>query len=375
MQAVNAIAGVGDVGPWRRALSGAAMAGGALLLALAGTLWWQQRGAEPAYRYVMGETVPTAELGALATRDGAPPVVRRVQVVAPGDAAPLADLKVLESPRGPVLLEWQARIDDPFLTLDTPVADVAALSAVLARHVPKDATVFAWWDHARLFQQLAGVNVAFERHLGLPLFVPDAWRGKRAGVEAAEHAFWRPAGRADDAALLDEKARFERFTSALLAPEAQGIAGLQALAAGKRAVLVLHLRDLILLGQMAPRKLGVAFQDFGAMGDVHGMVRRVHAWLDENKYPTYGVLSAPQRPLRALALTDEASGRTLAARLLPLMGNEQKDVAGATLVYRVGGYSVFEIAPLDGATGAAAAATVPAAAQPPAPGADAGSPR
>ena len=58
----------------------------------------------------------------------------------------------------------------------------------------------------------------------------------------------------------------------------------------------------------------------------------------------WGEVCARERPLRAIALTDEASGRTLAARLLPLMGNEQRDVAGATLVYRVGGFSVFELA-------------------------------
>ena len=116
---------------------------------------------------------------------------------------------------------------------------------------------------------------------------------------------------------------------------------------GKPIVLVLHLRDIILLGQMFPDRLGVAFQDFGASGDVHGMVRGVRAWLEQNGYVAYSVLQGRDMPVRAVALTDEASGRTLAARLLPFMGNEQSDVAGATLVYQVGGFSVFEIAPAD----------------------------
>ena len=43
--------------------------------------------------------------------------------------------------------------------------------------------------------------------------------------------------------------------------------------------------------------------------------------------------------------------------MLPVIGNDQRDVAGATLVYRVGGFVVYEIA---------AEATPPAGSQAPA---------
>ena len=43
-------------------------------------------------------------------------------------------------------------------------------------------------------------------------------------------------------------------------------------------------------------------------------------------------------------LTDAASAQTLAARLLPFVGNDQSDVPGATLVYKLGGFVVYEIA-------------------------------
>ena len=139
--------------------------------------------------------------------------------------------------------------------------------------------------------------------------------------------------------------QFQRFANALLSDEASGMAELQAIAGGKPAVLVLHVRDAILLGQMDSRRLGVAFTDLGALSDVHGMVRRVHDWLDHNQYPAYAMLQDKDSPVRAVALTDAASGKTLAARLLPFMGNDQQDVAGATLVYRVGGFVVYELAP------------------------------
>lgn len=329
-------------GGGRRRWSAVAIALGLALLAAAAGQMWMQRTVTPVYHYELGATVAEADLGPLAAFAQPQVSVRHAVVRSSDDAKPLAELEIAESARGPVLLNWRARVDDPFLTLTAPPEDVTALAEVLKRHVAKDRTLLAWWDVSRQFQLLSDVDVVFAQHLGLPLFVPAHWRAQQAGVEAIEQVFWR--GTADDVGS-EQLQRFRSFAHALVAPEQQGIAALQALAGGKTAVLVLHLRDLILLGQMVPEQLGVAFQDFGVMTDVHGMVRRVHAWLDQHKYPVYGVLQAKGQPTRAVALTDTASGKTLAARLLPLMGNDQQDVAGATLVYRVGGFSVFEIAP------------------------------
>jgi hydroxylamine oxidation protein HaoB len=322
----------------RRLLSGAAVVAGLALMVWGTVLLGRHLTAPPVYRYALGDAIAPAELAALGEQQV---TVRRASVRSGEPDTLLAELEVAETPTGPVLLQWQSRVDDPFLTLTVAPDDVAALAAVLRRHVPADASVLAWWDSSRQFQLLGGVKVAFDQHLGTPLFVPAHWSARRSGIDAVERAFWRGGG----ADLAPQQARFQRFADALLAPEDEGIAALQALAGGKTTVLVLHLRDLILLGQLAPKKMGVAFQDFGAMGDVHGMVRRVHGWLDQHKYPIYGALQGKDRPLRAIALTDAPSGKTLAARLLPLMGNDQHDVAGATLVYRVGGFSVFEIAP------------------------------
>ncbi|QEA14115.1 hydroxylamine oxidation protein HaoB [Comamonas flocculans] len=320
-----------------------AIVGGLVLIAAAALLLWRHASAPPIYHYVVGETLPASDAGALSAYAEAGYTLRRASVQAPERDTPLATLDIAETSAGPLLVNWQARVDDPFLTLAVPPEDVAALAQVLKRHVSGDATVLAWWDSSRQFKTLAGVDVNFASHLGLPLFVPAHWSGSRASVEAIERSFWSSG---DAAAAAGERERFRRFGEALVSPEAEGIAALRALAGeGKRVVLVLHWRDVILLGQMFPDKLGVAFQDFGATNDVHGMVRRVHAWLQEHKYTAYGVLQGGGQPLRAIALTDEPSGNTLAARLLPFMGNAQHDVQGATLVYQTGGFSVYEIAP------------------------------
>ena len=317
---------------------------GLALLLAACALLWQHFTAPPVYQYVIGETVPAAEAGPLAAYVEAGLTVRRASLQSAEQASSRATLDIAETAAGPVLLNWQARVDDPFMTLAVPPQDVVALSGVLKRHVSEQSKVFAWWDTSRQINALGAVDFMFDRHLGLPLFLPAHWSGQRAKIEKIENGFWTNG--ASDA--TNERERFRQFARALTAPEAEGMAMLRSLAGeGKPTILVLHLRDIILLGQMFPDRLGVAFQDFGASNDVHGMVRRVHAWLEEHKYAAYGVLQASGQPVRAIALTDAASAKTLAARLLPFMGNEQHDVSGATLVYQAGGFSVFEIAPAD----------------------------
>ncbi|MBS0506456.1 MAG: hydroxylamine oxidation protein HaoB [Proteobacteria bacterium] len=323
---------------WKRAIGIVSIATGICFMGGAGLLAWKHAGAPAAYRYELGAALAKDELGALAGLAEQSVVVRRATITA-ADAQPLAELELAETATGPVLLKWQPRVDDPFLTVATPAQDVAALAQVLQRHLPKDGQVLGWWDTSRQLRLLGGTPVRFDEHLGLPLFVPQRWQAQGAGIEAIERAFWKTG------ASEEQRTQFRRFANALLSDEASGMAELQAIAGGKPAVLVLHVRDAILLGQLDPRRLGVAFTDLGALSDVHGMVRRVHDWLDHNQYPAYAMLQDRDGPVRAVALTDAASGKTLAARLLPFMGNDQHDVAGATLVYRVGGFVVYELAP------------------------------
>ena len=341
-------------GRWRRFGSAAAFAVGLLLLIAGATLVWQHATAPTAYRYALGDPLPATDSGPLAPFVQAGRTLRPATVATPEDPAPLAELTVAESLTGPVLVRWQAKLDDPFLALMPPASDVAALAPVLERHVASGTSVLAWWDVSRQLALLSSPALAFSRHLGTPLFVPARWQAIRPDIEAIERDFW---GIADTPEFREEHARFQRFVDALLSDEQQGMAGLQALAAGRPMVLVLHVRDAILLGQLAPRRIGVAFRDFGGATDVHGMVRRVHAWLDQNRYPAYVTLQLEDQRVRAVAFTDAPSTETLAARLLPVIGNDQRDVAGATLVYRVGGFVVYEIA---------AEATPPAGSQAPA---------
>lgn len=324
----------------------AALAAGAAALLAGAALWSASPDPAPPYRYVLdaapsGEPAPALqpilergialERGRVVARDG-------------GDAA--AEFVLARSDAGPVLLDWHARVDEPFLTLLPQPGELVDVADAIRRHLPSHGVVLAWWDVSRALHLLADLPVIFDRHLGEPLIVPAKWRSARESLIALDRGFFAAgaaaaAGPGEPATV--ERERFHRFVEALLSKEDAGIAGLRELAAGRPAVVVLHVRDALLLGAIDPARIGVAFRDLPGMGPSHEAIRNVRRWMSENSFEAYTVLHREGRPLRAVALTDEASGRTLAARLLPFVGNPQGDVAGAALVYRTGAFVVFEL--------------------------------
>jgi hydroxylamine oxidation protein HaoB len=299
---------------------------GAALLAASAALLWRTFATPPAYRY---EPVPAGAAGGM----------QQVKVIGADDSV-LAEADVVPHEQGRVLLGWRAQVDDPLLHLAVPADETKALAPIIARHRQPGMPVMAWWDSSRQLRHWGAGEVLFDRHLAKPLFVPERWRGQREQVARIERAFW---GQADAGQL----AAFETFTRALASSEGEGVKLLRSLAPGGRAIVVLHLRDLLLLGELYPQLLGVSFQDFADSGDVHRSVRGVHGWLRESTNTAYAVTKLPGNLLRTIALKDRASADSLIARLLPLIGNTQVDVRGLTLVYRFGGYVVFELSAAD----------------------------
>ncbi len=340
----------------RRSL--AAVAAGAIVLVAAAVLWRHSPDPAPPYRYVVDPTLsgeraqtlePILERG-IALEQG------RV-VTAGGDTA--AEFVLARSASGAVLLDWRARVDEPFLTLMPQPGEMVEVADAIRRHLPPDGVLLAWWDTSRALRLLAELPVVFDRHLAEPLIVPARWQAQRESVARLDRRFFAVgaarggarAERGDTAATGDdepsdasvERERFHRFVDALLSDETTGIAALRELAAGRPAVVVLHVRDALLLGAIDPARIGVAFRDLPGMAPSHAAIRTVRDWMSANGLQAYTVLHREGQPLRAVALTDRASGDTLAARLLPFVGNRQDDVAGATLVYRAGAFVVFEL--------------------------------
>lgn len=328
-----------------RLRSAAALAGGLVALAAGAALWWLAPHDTAPYRYVVDpalSTERTQALGSIAER-GITLEQGRVVLADSGETA--ADFIVAQADDGLVLLDWRAQVDEPFLTLLPSPDELVAVADAVRRHLPPNGVVLAWWDTSRALQLLAGLPVVFNRHLGEPLIVPPRWDAHRQTIAALDRKFFMNAGASAGSATAThgDPARFDRFVDALLSNEHSGIATLQEIAAGRPAVVVLHIRDALLLGALDPARLGVAFRDLPQQGPSHAAIRNVRDWMSANSFNTYTVMHREGRPLRAVALTDQASGERLAARLLPFIGNRQADVPGATLVYRTGAFVVYEL--------------------------------
>src|SRR5699024_2393706 len=166
---------------------------GLAVVSVADTAWCvgAHEGAPAGYRYIIGDAVAADDLDALAPLADKGIALHRARVVAE-DGQLLARFKLARAPDGPVGFEWQPQVDAPFLRVLPGASEVADLAPVLARHVPADGRVFAWWDSARELHLLSGVPMAFGAHLGLPLFVPAVWQDDETAIKTIESDFWKP---------------------------------------------------------------------------------------------------------------------------------------------------------------------------------------
>ncbi len=332
----------------RRSIAAFAVLAAGVAAMAAGVLFWRTAPdpSGPLYRYVVDAALTGEQAQSMRPITERGIALEQGRVVVDDEGDTVADFVLARSDDGPILLDWRARVDEPFLTLLPQPQELVAVADAIRRHLPADGVVLGWWDTSRALRLLAGVPVLFDRHLGEPLIVPAHWQAQSTSVVAADRAFFAAGGEASAASsepVERERERFHRFVDALLSDETSGIATLRELAAGRPAVVVLHVRDALLLGAIDPARIGVAFRDLPGMGPSHQAIRHVRDWMSTNDLQAYTVLHREGQPLRAVALTDEASGETLAARLLPFIGNRQSDVAGATLVYRTGAFVVFEL--------------------------------
>ena len=238
----------------------------------------------------------------------------------------------------PVMLNWENQSGEPVVFLDGKISEVTALATAITKYVPKGATILAWWDTSRQIQLLTGNETVFTSHLGKPRITPSIWLAKSEATEKYEREFWRAP------ASAEESQKFERFADALAADSKEGAAMLRELAGGREAYVVVHLSDLYKLGLMRPERLGVAYKDFPLQGgDVHGLSGMVKRWLLDNHHTTYTLHGLSENFVRAYFLTDDKSGSTLLAQMLPFTNSKPIELKAVQLVYQYGGYWVYKI--------------------------------
>jgi hydroxylamine oxidation protein HaoB len=238
----------------------------------------------------------------------------------------------------PVMLAWDNQAGEPVVFVNNKLSELTLLMPTIAKHVPKDAALLAWWDTSRQIQLLTGLETVFTSHLSGPLITPSLWQKRIEAIEKYEREFWGSTPSAD------EKGKFQRFAAALSAEPTKGAAMLRELAGGREAYVVVHVSDLYKLGQMHPDRIGVAYKDFPLKGgDVHGLNAMVKRWLMDNNYTSQAVHPLSENNARAYFLTDEKSKDTLLAQMLPMTTSKPLEFKAALLVHKEGGYWVYKI--------------------------------
>ena len=238
----------------------------------------------------------------------------------------------------PVMLAWENLTGEPVIFVDSKLSELTLLVPAIAKHVPKDAAILAWWDTSRQIQLLSGVETVFTSHLSEPLITPSFWRPRIEAIEKYEREFW------GSTASAEERGKFQRFADALSAEATEGAAMLRELTGGREAFVVVHISDLYKLGLMRPDRIGVAYKDFPLKGgNVHGLSAMVKRWLTDNNYTSQTVHGLSENYARAYYLTDAKSGNTLLAQMLPMTTSQPLEFKAVQLVYQQGGYWVYKI--------------------------------
>ena len=310
--------------------------GGVFLLAWFAWLWFNP-GPAP-YRYQLVEAGDGAQFGQLGLEPWPDLAIAKYEIRTEGVDQPLAIAHTAK--RGqmpPVMLDWENRTSELLLSVDNKLPELAALSAAIARHAPRDALILAWWDTSRQIHLLAARDTLFTSRLVEPLIVPAHWQSRSDSIRRYEDSFW---GSSPDE---KEQRQFQRFADALLATPEKGAAQLRELAGEREAYLVIHVTDLYKLGLLRPEQFDITYKNFPMEGNMHGLIGYLKNWMQSNNFHTYTLQSLSDKMVRGYFLRDDQSSHTLIAQMLPFTETMPLDLTALQLIYQQGGYWVYQI--------------------------------
>ena len=115
-----------------------------------------------------GEEGPVSQFPQLGLEAWPDLTLARFEVHTEGVDQPLATGHTAKRGQGaPVLLDWENRTSELLVSMDSKLAELAALSAAIVKHAPKDALILAWWDTSRQVNLLSWarhpVQIAYRR--------------------------------------------------------------------------------------------------------------------------------------------------------------------------------------------------------------------
>jgi hydroxylamine oxidation protein HaoB len=236
-----------------------------------------------------------------------------------------------------VLLSWENLVSEPVGSMGGDLSELTTIARDIAKHVPKQAVILAWWDTSRQVGLLSERDTFFTSHLGQPLIAPSYWRDRVDAINEYERQFWGALGSSD------EEQKFTQFVDALCSEASSGAAMLRQLVGSREAYIVVHPSDLYKLGLLRPDRIDIAFKDFPLTGNVHGLAGQVKAWMKANGYDTYTLQALSEKVVRAYFLNEGKNGKILLSQMLPLMNSTPLDFQALQLVHKHGGYWVYKI--------------------------------
>jgi hydroxylamine oxidation protein HaoB len=314
--------------------------GGLFLIAWFAYLWLKPD--PPPYRYQLVEEGGANTFRSLAL-DGYPQIsISKFEIRVDSIDKPLAFAYRATRPGSdPVLMHVENQFPEPIVTMDGMLSETTAVSAAIAKHVPKDAIILAWWDVSRKLGLLSERPMLFTSSLGMPVIAPSYWKERYPAIEQYEREFWGANGSAE------EKQKFSQFVEALMAYPNQGASMLRELAGSREAYVVVHVSDIYKLGLMHPERIDVAFKDFPLTGNVHGLTGQVKSWLTNNNYSSYTLQSLSEKVIRAYFLRESGGSNILLSKMLPFSNFRPMDLEALQLIHKEGGYWIYKIPSAD----------------------------
>ena len=152
------------------------------MLSWLGYLWVDP--GQPPYHYKLVEEGGVDKFNKLGLEAWPDITISKHEVIVDGVDQPLAvGYLARRGNTKPVMLDWENRSGEPVAFVDGKLSELTALASAIAKHVPKDAAILAWWDTSRQIQLLTGYQTMFVSHLGEPHIAPSLWRSKIGAIE------------------------------------------------------------------------------------------------------------------------------------------------------------------------------------------------
>ncbi len=268
--------------------------------------------------------------------------IHRMEWRTQGVRGPVASALVATGPdRRMVALDWQNFVTEPVLSADLSVKEVGKVLAAIRQHVPETATLLSWWDLSRKIRLVAHRQAPLDDPLARGLMVPSAWSQSSGQVLSQEQAFW------GQGVPKGDEAAFSRFIDALMMDEADGAEALRALAPAGDVYVAVHLSDIWKAASARPDKISIAYRDFPATNQAHGVIKAARQWMLDAKMDGAYSVEPIGGAVRLHYLTNKQSENILLAKLLPFSQSNPLLLRDFELVYQHRGFWIYKIAAKD----------------------------